>query len=182
MKLTESREGVNTRRLGCCSAMQKSFRMGSKEPSPRGRAGDSSQSSGQEMTPSGRGTTKDALRWLRQKQALENNWLRPEQATPEQLRAARRIQAHVRGKQARRASGLVGRLAEKAALAQQRAELQLIKHRGLGCLCNLTTRWGCSWSSRHRRPLLFIAGLLIVLAFTVQARESAWGVCGLRLR
>ena len=100
----------------------------------------------------------------------------------EQLISDLKVEVEKLRKQARRASGLVGRLAEKAALAQQRAELQLIKHRGLGCLCNLTTRWGCSWSSRHRRPLLFIAGLLIVLAFTVQARESAWGVCGLRLR
>ena len=107
-------------------------------------------------------------RSLNAKRAAQAGWILPEHATLEQISAARCIQAHFRGRRSRKAHGLVGKLARNAALAQERAEISMIKYPCLGLVCNFTTRWGCSWSNSHRQSLLVIAGVLIVLAFLVQ--------------
>ncbi|KAL1499624.1 hypothetical protein AB1Y20_011823 [Prymnesium parvum] len=107
-----------------------------------------------------------ALAELAARRAAENGWVIPGKETPQQTAAAKKIQAWARGWLARRhrRKGVAGKV--DAAIAQ--AEIQLIKHPLLGFLCNLTTRWGCSWSNRHRQSLLVIAAILVLTAFVVQ--------------
>lgn len=109
--------------------------------------------------------TKQTLDALSKKRAIEAGWLLPHRATPEQIAAAKKIQSQVRGWLTRQhRHGLAG----KVEAAIEKAEIQLIKHPLLGCMCNLTTRWGCEWSNRNRKPLLVMAGMLILGAFTIQ--------------
>ena len=109
--------------------------------------------------------TQANLQKLADQRAAEYGWILAHRATPEQIRAATVIQRRTRGWLSRRhRHGLAG----KVEAALEKAEIQLIKHPLLGCVCNITTRWGCEWSNRHRQPLLVIAGILIVSAFIIQ--------------